>query len=85
MHTEVRGAGPTLHGHLKVPDVLVLQDEAGNGAGIGPFFVGVVGKIALKAAWVVGFAVAIGDGAAVGEVEGSGAEVDAYRVAVVSM
>jgi hypothetical protein len=74
--TEIRASRPALHGHLEVPNVLVLQDEAGNGGGIGPFFVAVVCQVALEAARVVGAAVAVGNGAAIGEIEAGRAEVN---------
>ena len=74
--TQLGGSRPALHGHLEVPDVLVLENEAGDGGGVGPLLVGVVGQIALEAARVVGFAVAVGNGGTIVEVEGGGAEVD---------
>jgi hypothetical protein len=76
--TNVAGSRETLHGHLEVVDVLVLQDQVDHAAGVRKVLVAVVGQVALQAPGVVAQPIAVGDVRAVGQTERHGAQVDRH-------
>ena len=53
MNTNGTATWYTLHLHLEALNVFVTQNEIDNTCGVGPAFVGVIGKIALQTSRVV--------------------------------
>lgn len=69
----------TLHDHLELPDVLLVDDEVGDGGRVSPLLVAVVGQVACQTSGVVGEAVAVCDLGSVGCAQSDGAKVDLWN------
>lgn len=78
MNANIACARHTLHGHLKVPDVVMVEDVGNDGGCVGVLLVDGVGEIALQAAWIVSESGTIGHKTAVDQGQGDWAQVDAH-------